>query len=55
MAPPAREAMYKKATETLPARRIGQPDDVAQALVFLMTNPFATGIVMNLEGGALLV
>ncbi len=51
----AREAMYTKAAETLPARRIGQPEDVAQALVFLMTNPFATGMVMNLEGGALLV
>ncbi|MGZ5803634.1 MAG: SDR family oxidoreductase [Xanthobacteraceae bacterium] len=55
MAPASREAMYKKATETLPARRIGQPEDVAQALIFLMTNPFATGMVMNLEGGALLV
>jgi NAD(P)-dependent dehydrogenase (short-subunit alcohol dehydrogenase family) len=55
MAPAAREAMYKKASETLPARRIGQPEDVAQALVFLMTNPFATGMVMHLEGGALLV
>ncbi|HVG50768.1 MAG TPA: SDR family oxidoreductase [Xanthobacteraceae bacterium] len=55
MSPAAREAMYKKASETLPARRIGQPEDVAQALIFLMTNPFATGMVMNLEGGALLI
>jgi NAD(P)-dependent dehydrogenase (short-subunit alcohol dehydrogenase family) len=55
MAPAARQAMYQNAGETLPARRIGQPEDVAQALVFLMTNPFATGMVMNLEGGALLV
>ena len=55
MSTAAREAMYKKAAETLPARRIGQPEDVAQALIFLMTNPFATGMVMNLEGGALLV
>jgi NAD(P)-dependent dehydrogenase (short-subunit alcohol dehydrogenase family) len=55
MAQAAREAMYKKAAETLPAHRIGQPDDVAQALVFMMTNPFITGTVMHLEGGALLV
>ena len=55
MSPQAREAMYKKAAETLPARRIGQPEDVAQALIFLMTNPFATGTVLHLEGGALLV
>lgn len=55
MSAAAREAMYQKAAETLPARRIGQPEDVAQALIFLMTNPFATGMVMQLEGGALLV
>jgi NAD(P)-dependent dehydrogenase (short-subunit alcohol dehydrogenase family) len=55
MAPAAREAMYRKAGETLPARRIGQPEDVAQALIFMMTNPFITGTVMHLEGGALLV
>ena len=45
----------QKSVGDLPARRIGQPEDVAQALVFLMTNPFATGMVMNLEGGALLL
>jgi NAD(P)-dependent dehydrogenase (short-subunit alcohol dehydrogenase family) len=55
MTPAARQAMYQKAAETLPARRIGRPEDVAQALIFLMTNPFATGIVLHLEGGALLV
>ena len=55
MSAQAREAMYKKAAETLPARRIGQPEDVAQALIFMMTNPFATGTVLHLEGGALLV
>jgi NAD(P)-dependent dehydrogenase (short-subunit alcohol dehydrogenase family) len=55
MAPAARQAMYQKASETLPARRVGQPADVAQALVFLMTNPFMTGHVLHLEGGALLV
>lgn len=55
MTPASREAMYRKAAETIPARRIGQPEDVAQALVFMMTNPFITGTVMHLEGGALLV
>ena len=55
MSAAARDAMYKKASETLPARRIGQPEDVAQALVFLMTNPFATGMVMNLERRRVLV
>jgi NAD(P)-dependent dehydrogenase (short-subunit alcohol dehydrogenase family) len=50
-----RKALFDHATATLPARRIGQPEDVAQAVLFLMTNPFATGTVLHLEGGALLL
>jgi NAD(P)-dependent dehydrogenase (short-subunit alcohol dehydrogenase family) len=50
-----RKALFDRAAATLPARRIGQPEDVAQAILFLMTNPFATGTVLHLEGGALLL
>ena len=50
-----KSAMYAKAAATLPARRIGQPQDVGQAILFLMTNPFATGSVLHLDGGAALV
>jgi len=50
-----RQAMYAKAAATLPARRIGHPEDVGQAIVFLMTNPFATGSVLHLDGGSLLL
>ncbi len=32
------------AAERLPARRVGQPEDIAQAILFVATNPFATGI-----------
>ena len=38
-----------------PARRIGHAEDVGQAIIFLMTNPFTTGSVLHLEGGAMLV
>lgn len=55
MAPSDRAAMYQRAAATLPARRIGQPADVAQAILMLMTNPFATGSVSILDGGALLL
>jgi NAD(P)-dependent dehydrogenase (short-subunit alcohol dehydrogenase family) len=55
LSPPARKAMYERLAQTLPARRIGQPEDVAQAVTMLMTNPFATGSVLYLEGGALLL
>ena len=50
-----KSAMYAKAAATLPARRIGQPQDVGQAILFLMTNPFATGSVLHLDGGSMLL
>jgi NAD(P)-dependent dehydrogenase (short-subunit alcohol dehydrogenase family) len=50
-----RKALFDRAAASLPARRIGQPEDVAQAVLFLMTNPFATGSVVHLEGGGLLL
>jgi NAD(P)-dependent dehydrogenase (short-subunit alcohol dehydrogenase family) len=50
-----RQALYARAAETLPARRIGQPADVAAAILMLMTNPFATGSTLVLDGGGLLL
>ncbi len=50
-----RQAMYAKAVATLPARRIGHAEDVGQAILFLMTNPFATGSVLHLDGGSMLL
>jgi NAD(P)-dependent dehydrogenase (short-subunit alcohol dehydrogenase family) len=50
-----KNAMYAMAAATLPVRRIGQPQDVGQAILFLMTNPFATGSVLHLDGGAMLL
>lgn len=50
-----REAMYARAAATLPARRIGRPEDVAQAIVHMMTNPFLTGAVLTLDGGGRLL
>jgi NAD(P)-dependent dehydrogenase (short-subunit alcohol dehydrogenase family) len=47
--------MYERTAQTLPARRMGQPEDVAQAILMVMTNPFATGTVLLIEGGALLL
>ena len=36
---------------TVPARRVGTPDDVAHAVLFLLENPHATGMVLYLDGG----
>jgi NAD(P)-dependent dehydrogenase (short-subunit alcohol dehydrogenase family) len=37
---------------SLPAGRVGTPDDLADAALFLMTNGFTTGTVLHVDGGA---
>lgn len=39
----------------LPVGRIGRPDDIADALAFVMGNGFMTGSVLHVEGGHRLV
>jgi NAD(P)-dependent dehydrogenase (short-subunit alcohol dehydrogenase family) len=39
----------------LPVGRIGRPEDVAEAVIFLMTNGFVTGTVLSIDGGGSLV
>ncbi|NOK22130.1 SDR family oxidoreductase [Corallococcus carmarthensis] len=39
----------------LPVGRVGQPDDIAQAVCFLMENGFTTGSVLHVDGGHRLV
>jgi NAD(P)-dependent dehydrogenase (short-subunit alcohol dehydrogenase family) len=34
-----------------PARRIGTPDDIAQAVVFALTSTFLTGQTLHIDGG----
>lgn len=50
-----RDAMLRKWAEGLPVRRIGQPDDAAQAALYLMTNRYTTGNVLYVDGGHYLV
>jgi NAD(P)-dependent dehydrogenase (short-subunit alcohol dehydrogenase family) len=46
-----REQFYQQAAEAVPAKRIGQPIDIGHAVVFLMTNSFVTGTVLEVNGG----
>ena len=48
----ARQAMYRQAAERLPVGRIGTPADLGEAALFLMTNGYTTGIVLDVDGGA---
>jgi len=42
---------YEQAAGGLPVRRVGEPEDIAAAYVFLMNEPFATGSIVSVDGG----
>lgn len=46
-----RTALFAGAAERLPARRVGQPADIANAVMYLATTPFATGSTVRVDGG----
>jgi len=50
-----RETIRGNIREAFPARRVGQVEDVGHAACFLMTNPFVTGVVLEVSGGETLV
>jgi NAD(P)-dependent dehydrogenase (short-subunit alcohol dehydrogenase family) len=54
MDPAAREAWFAQVADSLPAKTIGQPSDVGNAVLFLMTTPFATGSTIRLDGGGVI-
>ena len=52
--PDVHEAFAARAAK-LPVGRIGRPEEVAEAVLFLMTNGFVTGTVLPIDGGGALV
>jgi NAD(P)-dependent dehydrogenase (short-subunit alcohol dehydrogenase family) len=54
MAPEKREAMFKEAAGSVPAKRIGKPAEVAQTVLYLMSNAYSTGNTLYVDGGATL-
>lgn len=55
MSPEDQQAMYDQQAQLLPAGRVGEVDDVAQAFLYSMTQSFMTGTSIPVDGGALLV
>ncbi len=41
-------------TGILPVKRMGKPEYVAHAVLYLMKNPYSTGTVLSVDGGILL-
>jgi NAD(P)-dependent dehydrogenase (short-subunit alcohol dehydrogenase family) len=42
---------FEKISGALPVGRVGQADDIAAAVVYLMSNGFATGSIIDVDGG----
>jgi len=47
----AREKMYASTGESLPLGRVGTVEEAAEAALFLMTNTYTTGVVLDVDGG----
>lgn len=49
------EQLFRSVAEAMPVKRMGTPEDIADAVVFLMTNRQVTGTVLEVTGGETLV
>jgi NAD(P)-dependent dehydrogenase (short-subunit alcohol dehydrogenase family) len=47
----AREAMYAGYAGNALVGRVGEPADIAQAAIYLMTNTYVTGQIHEIDGG----
>lgn len=46
-----RDALFKSAIGSLPVGRVGEPEDVAEAYLYLMRGGYSTGSVVVVDGG----
>jgi NAD(P)-dependent dehydrogenase (short-subunit alcohol dehydrogenase family) len=51
MEPAQRQGAFTTYAERTPVGRVGAPDDIAQAIAFLIGNTFVTGHVLTCDGG----
>ncbi|KYC42736.1 acyl carrier protein [Scytonema hofmannii PCC 7110] len=50
-----RSDLTKWAIAALPVQHLGQAEEVAQAVLSLMTNPYVTGVILPVDGGVTLL
>ena len=55
MTPADREALYRQVGSAIPLGRVGEPQDIAQAYLYLMRADYSTGQVITIDGGTVLV
>jgi NAD(P)-dependent dehydrogenase (short-subunit alcohol dehydrogenase family) len=49
------EQLYAQTATTVPLGRVGEVADIADAYLYLISQPFTTGTIVTVDGGALLV
>ena len=54
MTPEKREAMFKEIAASIPAKRIAKPEEIAQTVLYLMSNGYSTGNTLYVDGGTTL-
>jgi NAD(P)-dependent dehydrogenase (short-subunit alcohol dehydrogenase family) len=47
-----KQAFFDQMARVLPVKRIGKPEELARAVLFLVGNDFVTGAVIDIDGGA---
>jgi NAD(P)-dependent dehydrogenase (short-subunit alcohol dehydrogenase family) len=50
-----RDALYRNVAQSLPVGRVGEPEDIAQAYLYLMREGYSTGQVIVVDCGAVLI
>lgn len=50
-----RERLFSDYAQKSPARRVGRPEELAEAALFALGNPFLSGTVLAVDGGGLLM
>ncbi|MET9628047.1 SDR family oxidoreductase [Lentzea sp. NPDC006480] len=51
---PDAEQLYTDVGKTLPLQRVGEVDEIAHAFLYLMTQQWATGTILTVDGGTVL-
>ena len=49
--PAKRRAAWERITSKQPVRRLGQAEEIAEGMLFLMDNEYTTSVVLDIDGG----
>jgi NAD(P)-dependent dehydrogenase (short-subunit alcohol dehydrogenase family) len=51
MSPEKKQEFFQQMGSQVPVGRVGRPDEIAEALLFLVRNGFTTGAILDVDGG----